>query len=98
MYQNSDGDSSNIGLVSKVSDPDLNNVMPVADVRRAKLAHFNQNSGLPLRYRHSIGSPSLSCATIGKKTTVESSKEYFGENEVKRFFLSEASIETKTEV
>ena len=96
--QNSDGDSSNIGLVSKVNDPDVDNVMPVADVRRARLAHFNQNSGLPLRYHHSGGSPSLSCATIGKKTTVESSKEYFGENEVKRYFLSEASIETKTEV
>ena len=95
--QNSDGDSSNIGLVSKVNDPDVDNGMPVADVRRARLAHFNRNSGLPLRYRHSIGSPSLSCATIDKKTAVESSKEYFGENEVKRFFLSEASIETKNE-
>ena len=69
--------------------------MPVPDVRRAGLAHFNQNSGLSLRYRHSIGSLSLSCATIDKKTAVESSKEYFGEKEVKRFFLSEASIEKK---
>ena len=95
--QNSDGDSSNNGLVSKVNDPDVDTRMPVADVRRARLAHFNRNSGLPLRYRHSIGSPSLSCATNDKETAVESSKEYFGEKEVKRFFHSEASIETKNE-
>ena len=72
--QNSDGDSSNIGLVSKFNDPDVDNVTPVADVRIAKLADFNRNSGLRLRYRHSIGPPSLSCATIDKKTTVESNK------------------------
>ena len=51
-----------------------------------------------MKYRHFIGSPSLSCATIDKNTAAESSKEYFGENEVKRFFLSKASIETKNEV
>ena len=93
--QNSDGDSSNIGLVSKVNDPDVDNRMPVADVRRARLAHFNRNSGLPLRYRHSIGSPSLSCATIDKDTAEESSKEYFGENEVKRFFLVKPILKQK---
>ena len=59
----------------------------------------NSTTQPSLRYRHSIGPPSLSCATIDKKTTVESNKEYFGENEeIKRFFLSEASIETKTKV
>lgn len=77
---------------NKVEEASIS-VAQVSVVRQARLAHFNRSRTVPVRYRHSIGSPSLSYQDDFKTdddVPASTSNTYcFGDNEVERFLSSE---------
>ena len=70
----SENESSNIDTCENMSN---------AAVRAARVKHFSRRKKQPVRYRHSVGSPSLSFSSISVDPPEEN---YFGNDEVDRFF------------
>ena len=62
----------------------------VHTVRTLRLAHFTRNKQPPLRFRHSVGSPSLSFTTNNNEvsSTPDMDVNYLGDDEVDNFLES----------
>ena len=72
--------------------------MPVADVRRARLAHFNQNSHVPISTVILLDLLVFLMEVVARTPRKNEPKNIFVKTKWKDFFLKKASIETKTEV
>ena len=61
----------------------------LAHIRSARLARFRSR---PMRYRHSIGSPSLMCSDKKDSDSADSKSHIFGDDEVERYFDTELEL------
>ena len=68
-------------------------------IRQARLRHFSREIIVPLRYRHSIGSPSLSHhGTSSDTLVVGDNVQHYGDDEVNRFFDSNVTDNNGNEI